>query len=40
MSVKSVYMKVHEMAIDVTFSLTRKLSFVVNTSTGKDRSSG
>lgn len=39
-SVRSVYMKVHDMAIDVTFSLTRKLSFVVNTSTGKDRNSG
>lgn len=33
-------LKLYEIDIDVTFSVTCELSFVVSTSTGKDRSSG
>lgn len=38
--VKSICLKLRDTDIDVTFTLTCELSFVVSTSTGTDRSSG
>lgn len=35
-----ICLKLHKMDIDVTFSVTCELSFVVSTSTGRDRGSG